>query len=56
MAKARGLKQKPHVRHLAFPTVGFHSVSLCVLVCAGPVVSFEGMLSCHTLPMVPTVH
>jgi len=28
---------------------------LCVLVCAGPVVSFEGVLSCHTLPMVVTV-
>ena len=29
---------------------------LCLLVCAGPVVPFEGVLSCHTLPMVPTVH
>jgi len=28
---------------------------LCILVCAGPVVSFEGVLSCHTLPMVPSV-
>jgi len=28
---------------------------LCVLVCSGPVVSFEVVLSSHTLPMVPTV-
>jgi len=29
---------------------------LYVLVCAGPVVSFERVLICHTLPMLPTVH
>jgi len=29
---------------------------LCRLVWAGRVVSFEGVLSCHSLPMVPTVH
>ena len=39
------------VQRVAFLVV----LVLCVLVCAGPIVSFEGVLSCHTLPMVPTV-
>jgi len=51
LAKACGLKLRSLVRRMAFSTVRFHSVNL-----PGPVVSFEEVLSCHTLPMVPTVH
>ena len=51
MAKARGLKPRLRVRYLTFPTVRFHSVFGALRASLCPVVFFEGVLSCHTLPL-----
>jgi len=55
-SKARRPKLRPRKRHGAFWTVRFLNVWQLQSVCAGRVVSFEGVLSCHTFPMAPTVH